>query len=302
MSICEHSFSSPTHSSFVVCTPLRLFSLRLILTKGHNTSIIPPDFLHFIHSPAPFLVRLSPCLLRLYAVSFMFSEPLLTHSFFSASPIVSLFWQLYHTFLSDSIFLLFSFRKKKIHSHKIDTQTGRCRFACTHLLFLAFYLLPFTLSLLQPRSLGEWINNIYDEALFRTALSVCPQLSVLSPLRIKWHWSYLHYLCSHLSASLSFNPSSRWESDGSLYVFMWHRWQAKVVWEPLQIGNRHLCIRLWTCHQAELLLFKQLRQSERKNQSFLGEQSCESPRAPGRHRMCSLTIIKCCSRCHKATN
>lgn len=145
MSICEYTFSSPTHPSL-------LSPFHLILTKGHNTQFIRPDFLPFIHSPAPFLARLSPCLLRLSAVSFMFLEPLLTHSL-CASSIVSLFWQLYRTFLRNSIFLFFSFRKKK---QKKKTHSGT-KHTHTHIhlhpppLAISFY----SHSLLQPCSSGK---------------------------------------------------------------------------------------------------------------------------------------------------
>lgn len=148
-SLCQSVSTLSAHPLIPLCCRYSSSPFHLILTKGHNTQFIRPDFLPFIHSPAPFLERLSPCLLRLSAVSFMFLQPLLTHSL-CASSIVSLFWQLYRTFLRNSIFVFFLFQeKKKTHSGTNHTH------AHIHLhpppLAISFY----SHSLIHPCSSGK---------------------------------------------------------------------------------------------------------------------------------------------------
>lgn len=100
-SLCQSARSSPTRASLLSVLLFRRFiscSLKDIIPRLSVLTSSP-----FIHSPAPFLVRLPPCLLRLSAVSFMFLEPLLTHSL-CASSIVSLFWQVFCTFLKPFLY------------------------------------------------------------------------------------------------------------------------------------------------------------------------------------------------------
>lgn len=125
------------------------------------------------------------------------------------------------------------------------------------------FLLPFTLLLFQPGSPEEWISNIYDGA----TPSIAPSLSVSFPWCIKWHWSYRCYLCSRLSAHLSFHPSSCCRSDGSLRV-LWTPLATKVVWEPRKNRKWPPCLSVQTCHWAELHLFKDLTGRAEESGSF----------------------------------
>lgn len=152
MSICVYTFSSPTHPSLL---SLRLFCfLRVSFSlKDIIPFLMPTDSLHFNYTPAPVLVHLSPCLLSLSVVSSTFSEPFLTHSPFAPSCCLTPLTTLSHLpqRLHLSLFL-FSFRKKRalLNIHRVLYSLAH-----THLPVLSFCLLPFTLSLLHPRSPGK---------------------------------------------------------------------------------------------------------------------------------------------------
>lgn len=87
MANCDNSFSS--HTLLYVL----LFALcwHLMLTKRHNTLIIPPDFFHVIHSPALFLLCLSPLSPAFPYALGASSHPLLLWSHSSLDNFITLF-------------------------------------------------------------------------------------------------------------------------------------------------------------------------------------------------------------------
>ena len=111
----------------------------LFLTKGHNTSIIPPEFHLLLRSPFLYICLPVP------SVSLWF-PPHFLHLLFSPTPsllfpFVLLPWQLYHTFPCNAIFFLFWEKKSP---HLSTAHTGRCW--CTPPLSLSLSPPIYTLS------------------------------------------------------------------------------------------------------------------------------------------------------------
>lgn len=175
MPICEYSLSTPTHPSLL---SVLLFAFYFIFCISFSLKDIIP-WLSFLTSSVSFTPPLPFLYVCLLVSSSMFSEPLLTHSLFASSLCLSLLTTWSHL---PQRFHLFLFQEKNYTlKHKIDIHTSEDLHTPP---LLSFYLLPFTLSLLQPRSPGKWISIIYDEALSEL-LPLFPPLSVSSPWRIK---------------------------------------------------------------------------------------------------------------------